>query len=271
MHPDRVELRPPTRAAGPALLASPGPVRQNRGAAHDRTDRECRPLPRLPRYRTVPLSTESRRPPNSNPRLGGAWTWVWVVSILLLVAGCERQPRLAAIAPDETVLAFGDSLTFGTGATEAESYPARLAARIGRRVIGAGVPGETTAGGRERLPALLEEHRPRLVLLCLGGNDFLRRVDEAQIRANLRAMLELARERGSAVLLIGVPRAFVGDEAAPLYRELAREFGVPLQNSAIARVLRDRKLKSDPIHPNAAGYARIAEMVEDALREAGAL
>jgi lysophospholipase L1-like esterase len=87
------------------------------------------------------------------------------------------------------VLAFGDSLTHGTGATEDESYPAELERLIGRRVVKAGVPGEVAAQALERLPRLLDEHAPRVVLLCIGGNDFLRR----------------SRERGIDVLLIGTP------------------------------------------------------------------
>ena len=91
------------------------------------------------------------------------------------------------------VLAFGDSLTYGTGAQESESYPAQLEQLIGRRVIGAGVPGEVTAQALARLPGMLEEHAPKLLLLCIGGNDFLRRLGNGQAEANVRAYLEERR------------------------------------------------------------------------------
>src|SRR3979409_212358 len=100
------------------------------------------------------------------------------------------------------VLAFGDSLTFGSGAAEQESYPAQLELLIGRRVVRAGIPGEITAQALERLPAALDQHAPRLLLPCSGGTDFLRRLSNAQAESNVRAMVKLARTRGVQVLLI---------------------------------------------------------------------
>ncbi|HEU5283936.1 MAG TPA: GDSL-type esterase/lipase family protein, partial [Burkholderiales bacterium] len=148
-------------------------------------------------------------------RLAACW-------LVLLCIGCGRDaPALARLGPDEVVLAFGDSLTFGSGVNDDESYPAVLAGLIGRKVVRDGVPGETTEQGLERLESSLEAHRPKLLLLCLGGNDLLRRVDSAQIEANLRVMVQLARDRGVQVVLIGVPEPAVFGGTAPLYRHLA--------------------------------------------------
>jgi lysophospholipase L1-like esterase len=199
-----------------------------------------------------------------------AGVWVVVLCLCALLAACKyQQPPLPRIGPDDVVLAFGDSLTYGTGAEESESYPAVLAALIGRRVVRDGVPGEVTQGGLERLPASLEEHRPKLLLLCLGGNDTLQKVPPETTEANLRAMVQLARARGVAVVLIGVPRPLGG--TAEYYARIAQALSIPLEANVVKDVLYDRSLKSDAIHPNAAGYRRMAEAIASLLRAAGAI
>ncbi len=191
--------------------------------------------------------------------------------VLVALGGCSKPAKLAALGPDATVLAFGDSLTFGTGASEDESYPAQLARLIGRKVARAGVPGEVSAVGLKRLPEALDEHEPRLLLLCHGGNDFLRRLSKQQVAENLRAMIRLARSRGVQVVLIGTPEPGFTVTPPEFYAEIAREFGIPYEEAVIGKILRDSSLKSDPIHPNARGYRLIAERVAEVLKTAGAL
>ncbi len=192
--------------------------------------------------------------------------------VLALLAACSGgQPKLARLAPDAVVLAFGDSLTFGTGANPGESYPARLEALIGRRVVSSGVPGETSAEGLARLPLVIEESKPQLVILCEGGNDFLRKLDEAQAAENLRAMIRVAKTHGAQVVLIAVPRPGLLPSPADFYASVAREFAVPHEESALKNILTDNALKSDLVHPNAAGYARLAEAVAALLRKSGAV
>ncbi len=175
------------------------------------------------------------------------------------------------LAADAVILAFGDSLTHGTGAAPDQSYPAVLAARIGRRVVNAGVPGEVSADGLRRLPGLLEREKPALVLLTHGGNDLLRKLDPAATERNLREMVALARASGAEVVLIGVPRPGLFLGTADYYERIASDLELPFEGEVLADLLGDNSMKSDTVHPNAAGYARLAEAVEQVLREAGAL
>jgi acyl-CoA thioesterase I len=197
--------------------------------------------------------------------------WRLAVVLLAFAAACGEQPKLEPLPADAVVLAFGDSLTYGSGAGETESYPAQLERLIGRRVVGAGVPGEVTAQALARLPAMLDEHSPSLLLLCIGGNDFLRRLGNRQAEDNVRAMVKLARRRGIAVLLIGTPEPGFSVTPPAFYAAIADEFGLPYEADVIGEVLRDASLKADPIHPNARGYRIIAERIAGALKQSGAL
>jgi len=191
--------------------------------------------------------------------------------LVLVVQACSPVAKVPVLAPDAVIMAFGDSITAGTGAGEGESYPAVLGNIVGRRVINAGVPGEVTAEGLARLPELLEREKPALVILCHGGNDLLRHLDQRQAADNLRAMIRLAREKGAAVVLVSVPSPDLSLSPPPFYDGVARELGVPCERKALARILGNRSLKSDYIHPNAAGYRQLAEALAALLKKSGAL
>ena len=184
------------------------------------------------------------------------------LTVAIALAGCGREkvPRLSAVGPNDVIVAFGDSLTYGTGASEAESYPIVLGDLIKRKVVRAGVPGEVTSG-----------HQPKLMIVCLGGNDMLAKGAEAQIQANLREIIKAIKGRGISVMLVGVPRPALITQAAPFYAELAREFDVPYEGAIVTDVLYQRDLKSDPIHPNAKGYRKMAEAIAKLLKKAGAI
>ena len=190
----------------------------------------------------------------------------------LALASCgEKVPRVAPVGPNDMIVAFGDSLTYGTGAAESESYPAVLGKLIGRRVVGAGVPGELTAQGLARLPQVIDEHRPSLMIVCLGGNDLLRRMDEAQVRRNLREIIRAIKARGISVVLVGVPKPALITSAAAFYGELAKEFDIPYEGKVVTDIMYQLELKADPIHPNARGYRKMAEAIAELLKKAGAI
>jgi lysophospholipase L1-like esterase len=201
-----------------------------------------------------------------------AATWIVLCACAVLLAGCgERTPPLPRLDGTAVVLAFGDSLTYGTGASTPESYPAVLERLIGRKVVSAGVPGEVSAVGLERLPDALEQAQPKLLILCHGGNDFLRKLPETQAAANVRAMVKLAKDKGVEVVLVGVPRLGITGSPAGFYADIAQEFRIPYDGEVLKKVLTDNELKSDWVHPNAKGYARIAQSLAELLKRAKAI
>jgi acyl-CoA thioesterase-1 len=199
-----------------------------------------------------------------------------MVGLLLLAtwlgACSDNKPRLPLLSADAVILAFGDSLTFGTGADNEQSYPAVLAQLTGLTIINAGIPGEVTAQGVRRLPALLDRYKPQLLLLCHGGNDLLRKTGTTMARANIEKMIAAADQRDIPTLLIGVPQpALLFLEAAPLYTEIAEQYGLVYEGEILPEVAADNTLKSDRIHPNAEGYRRMADAISQLLRQSGAL
>ncbi len=196
---------------------------------------------------------------------------VTLMCLLLLAACGGGTPVLGKLGAADVVLAFGDSLTHGTGAKPEDSYPAVLGALIGRNVVRAGVPGEQTAGGLQRLPGMLDEHQPRLVIVCLGGNDMLRKRPHESIESNLRQILGTIKSRGIDAVLVGVPAPGLITSAPAFYEKLAKEFGIPYEGKIVTSVLYQPELKSDPIHPNADGYRRMAEAIAELLRKAKAI
>ena len=200
----------------------------------------------------------------------GALTLLLVTSVVL--AGCgESVPALPKLAPSDVVLAFGDSITYGTGAQPGESYPEVLSTLIGREIVAAGEPGEQTAAGLERLDGVLDIYEPKIMLLCSGGNDMLRKVDQGVIETNLRRMIDNARSRGVAVVLIGVPKPALFGGTADFYERIAEDLSLPFEGEILNDILKDNEYKSDPIHPNARGYRVLAQALAELLRRAGAV
>lgn len=205
-----------------------------------------------------------------------AYLFLLLVFLSLGVAGCgKHKPQYATVPQGATVLVLGDSLSYGTGANPGEDYPTLLAKATGWKMINEGVPGDTSAGGLARLPALLEEHQPALLMVELGGNDFLHNLPEAETIANLKAILAQAKEKNIQVILVAIPevsalKAVVGSLSDhPLYEKLAQETATPVLDDVFAEVLSDRSLKSDQIHANAKGYAVVSEKFVEKLKELG--
>lgn len=187
------------------------------------------------------------------------------------ISSCSDDPALQPLAANATVLAFGDSLTYGTGTSRNKAYPAVLEALINRKVVNAGVPGEISEKGLTRLSGLIRQHRPALIIICHGGNDILRHLKLEKTHDNIQKMIDLARENGSQIVLIGVPEFGLFLNTVPIYTELAEKNNVPIAKEILADILAKNTLKSDQIHPNTQGYQLLAEELETLLRQSGAI
>ncbi|NOX98567.1 MAG: arylesterase [Verrucomicrobia bacterium] len=195
-----------------------------------------------------------------------------ISSLLLIVAlfsACGGQPKIEGLTGDSTVVAFGDSLTFGFGVERDESYPSVLAELLECRVINAGISGETTSEGLRRLPVVLEKNQPDLVILCLGGNDMLQKQSKKKLKANLVEMIRLIKNANAEIIMVGVPEPGLLLRTPALYGELADEYDLPFDAKTIGKVLSSSSLKSDLAHPNEEGYRIMAQSFFSLIRESG--
>ncbi|MCU7836769.1 MAG: arylesterase [gamma proteobacterium symbiont of Taylorina sp.] len=200
-----------------------------------------------------------------------------------LLAGCffvflmacgdsETEKTFSSLSDDAVILAFGDSLTYGTGTSEASSYPSVLQQLTGYEVINEGIPGELSRDGLQRLPALLDNNQPQLMILIHGGNDILRNFPRQHTADNLKQMIAMAKQRDIKVVMLGVPTfGLLSLESAAIYEQVASADQVPVNLDILSEILSDKQLKSDRIHPNKEGYRLMAEAVYSLLQSSGAL
>ena len=191
------------------------------------------------------------------------------VIIIVMLAACSH-PAHEVIPTSAKVLVLGDSITYGTGAGKGEDYPSLLEAESGWKIINAGVAGDTSSDGLDRLPDLLEKHAPKLVLVELGGNDLKESL-------NLKSIIEKIKVKNIPVVIIGVPAfnpvaaAFGSLSDSPIYEKIGKETGTAVIPDVISKVLGKNSLKSDPVHPNALGYRKLEEGIRDFLIDQGYL
>ena len=202
-------------------------------------------------------------------------TFIRIVSLAVLLGACGKPPKLPTVERGASVLAFGDSVTFGTGAAAGEDWPTLLASQTGWRIENAGVPGDTAEAGKERIQALLDEHRPALVIIEIGGNDFLRRRLPKAVKEDVRRLIRAAKSTGAQVVLVAVPEfSLLGavtrkPSDSPIYRELGDEEKVPVVSDVFSDILGRPELCADQIHPNAQGYLQMASGIQAYLRKLG--
>ncbi len=198
----------------------------------------------------------------------------YVIMAILIILALNMLPKehskMSALLPKDTILAVGDSLTYGHGANHDESYPALLSSLSRQKVINAGINGDTSNGGLQRLPELLEDKSITLMILCFGGNNILRRQSMNTLKDNLKTMIRMAKAKEIDVLLVAVPNiGLFGLAPLELYEEVAKEEKVPLLDGVLANILSQPSLKNDQIHPNALGYKEMADKIYESLKENG--
>lgn len=164
------------------------------------------------------------------------------------------------------IIAFGDSLTAGYGASAGEDYPSRLSALAGVAVVNAGVSGDTTESAMARIESDVLTAGPRIVIVALGGNDFLRGSSLEETEKNLRSIVKQIQAAGAAVVVLGFEFPSFSADYAAMYERIAREEECLLVEEVLDGILTNPSLKSDSIHPNARGYAVMAERIAGPLR-----
>jgi lysophospholipase L1-like esterase len=196
-----------------------------------------------------------------------------ICSAAIGINGCSDEPEYRALPAGSTVVALGDSLTYGYGASPNTAYPTVLQELSTWNVINAGVNGDTSENILARITDITAQN-PDLVLLGVGGNDVLQRVQSDTTRANITAVIDELKSANIDVVLIAQPHfsasALFGRASDnPVYEDIARAENIPLYASGWSDILSDDSLKSDQIHANTAGYRQFAEGLYDYLKEEG--
>ena len=191
-----------------------------------------------------------------------------IAAVLLLSLACSRYDDVKNVASGGTnVIAFGDSLTAGYGAGDGEDWPSRLSAATGVEIINAGVSGDTTDAALARIESDVLQEDPRIVIVGLGGNDYLRGVPIDQTEANLRTIVRRIHDSGAMVVLLGFRFPSLSANYETMYERVAEDSGALLIDGVLRGILNEPSLKSDAIHPNAKGYALMAERLETPVKK----
>jgi len=185
--------------------------------------------------------------------IGAIWLWL----------RADSYPITNAQPSGRNIIAFGDSLTEGRGAPAGQGYPEQLSRRLGVPILNRGVSGDTTKHGLDRLQRDVLDHDPRIVLVELGGNDYLHKKNIDVVFGNLETIIGRIQQQGAMVILLGLETPLAG--YGRRYRELAHQTGCPLVPDLMDGILARPSLMVDQIHPNAAGYGLVADKIEPVL------
>ncbi len=182
-------------------------------------------------------------------------------------AGCSQpEPRNAAAARTGNIVCFGDSVTAGFAVKESEAFPALLQAMWGRQVIVSGVPGDTTADALARLDSDVIARSPGLVIIELGGNDFLKQVPLEQTKANMASIIERVQGAGAMAAVVDPGSALLMRGYSSAFGEIAQARRALFLKHLLGKVLTQSSLKADEVHPNAQGHQALAQDLNRKLK-----
>jgi len=179
--------------------------------------------------------------------------------------GCEAKVTNRD-SQGTTIVCFGDSLTAGTGGEKGKDYPSLLRGQVDLPVINAGVPGDTTASALDRLKKDVLRHDPKIVIITLGGNDFMNRVPKQETLKNLGAIVDQIQSQGAMVVFAAVQTGFWGDIYSEDYQKLSRQKHFVLIPNVLKDILFDPRYKYDRIHPNSEGYRIMAGRIYQKIK-----
>jgi len=193
----------------------------------------------------------------------------FILAIGILFLGYVVFSHTPGVGPDEsnyrTIICFGDSLTYGTGATQGMDYPSQLSQMLNKPVINAGEPGDTTGRALKRLERDVLSKNPDIVMITLAGNDLKNGVSRDTAFRNLRQIVESIQKQGARVIIGGLKFPLRDRGYGKGYQELADQTGAVLIPDIFEGIMGNRRLMSDPIHPNDAGYKMIAKRFYQAM------
>lgn len=183
-----------------------------------------------------------------------------VIALCMVIFFWLRSDKPLSVLRDGPIVAFGDSLVYGYGSTPGHDFVSLLSARIGEPITNLGVSGDTTAGGLARIDDVISLE-PRVVILLLGGNDFLRKVPRTETFSNLRTIIQKLQAGGTRVVLLGVRGGLLIDSADSEFESIANETGAFYVSDVLSGLFGDARYMYDSIHPNDTGYAKVADRV----------
>ena len=208
----------------------------------------------------------------SRPVIIGSIVFVIVVVVATgyYFATRKETPSVscADMIPQPTIAAFGDSLIVGYGADTPGGFVTMLSQKVGLPITNLGRNGDTTAGALERIDTVTQIH-PTIVLLLLSGNDALQKVPQTETQKNLSEIITRLQGSGSKVVLLGVLGSYpFSDPYSPMFESLAKQYKTPYVSNVLTGLIGNQDLMSDTVHPNEAGYRKIADRVYPVLEQA---